>query len=190
MNEITIHGNLTAEPVTHRKADRIAVTFGVAVNNGYFDQRAGRWVKQGTVYHKVACFGALAGNAAATLRKGATVTVSGQLADDSYTDEGGQQIRRTRLVATDVAVSLRWATATITRRARDDEADQPTDAEPPAALAADEPSAAPTTDPATDPTTAEPAAAKPARTKRATAKPATAKPAAQPAETEPASDAA
>jgi single-strand DNA-binding protein len=114
MNEITIHGNLTAEPVTHRKADRIALSFAVAVNNGYHD-RTGRWIKQPAVYHQIACFGALAANAAESLHKGTTVTITGHLTDDSYTDDRGNTQRRTRLVATDIALSLRWATATTTR---------------------------------------------------------------------------
>ena len=64
-------------------------------------------------------FGKLAENAAASLRKGTAVAVTGQLADDSYTPDGWDRpIRRHRLEAADIAVSLRWATATITR-ARD-----------------------------------------------------------------------
>src|SRR6266498_3498504 len=111
MNEITLHGNVTAEPVRRSNTGRIATSFSVAVNNGYYDRRSGQYVTQPAVFHHVVCFGDLADNAAATLRKGATVTVTGQFTDDSYQAEGGQRIRRTRLVAADVAVSLRWATA-------------------------------------------------------------------------------
>ena len=47
------------------------------------------------------------------------VTVTGQLADDSYTPDGWDRpIRRHRLEAADIAVSLRWATATVTRDPR------------------------------------------------------------------------
>jgi len=44
------------------------------------------------------------------------VTVTGQFADDSYVPDGSDRvIRRHRLEAQDIAVSLRWATATVTR---------------------------------------------------------------------------
>ena len=45
------------------------------------------------------------------------VTVTGQLGDDSYTPEGRDRpVTRHRLEAADIAVSLRWATATVTRQ--------------------------------------------------------------------------
>jgi single-strand DNA-binding protein len=127
MNEITLHGNLTAEPVHRRSTTRSATSFSIAVNNGYYDRRTGQYVSQQAVFHHVVCFGDLADNTAATLRKGSTVTVTGQFSDDSYTAEGGQRIRRTRLTAADVAVSLRWATAAITRRGREADAAAETD---------------------------------------------------------------
>jgi single-strand DNA-binding protein len=144
MNEITLHGNLTAEPVHRRSTtSRSATSFSIAVNNGYYDRRTGQYVAQQAVFHHVVCFGDLADNTAATLRKGTTVTVTGQFSDDSYTAEGGQRIRRTRLVAADVAVSLRWATAAITRRGR--EADPAADPE----QTTDTPASAPVPQPAT-----------------------------------------
>ena len=56
-----------------------------------------------------------------TIGKGTTVTVTGIEADDSYTREsrepGGEDIviRRVKIEATDVAVSLRYATAQVTK---------------------------------------------------------------------------
>jgi single-strand DNA-binding protein len=70
------------------------------------------------VYHRVIAFNGLAENAAASLCKGTTVTVTGYLADDSFTPEGSEQrVRRTRLEAGEIAVSLRFATAEVTKRA-------------------------------------------------------------------------
>ena len=55
-----------------------------------------------------------------------TVTVTGYLADNSYTDPAtGQTIRRTRLEAGDIAVSLRFATAQVTKRTATRQTDQP-----------------------------------------------------------------
>ena len=59
---------------------------------------------------RTVAFNPLADNAAQTLAKGMTVMVAGYLADNSYTDPAtGQTIRRTRLEAGDIAVSLRFA---------------------------------------------------------------------------------
>ena len=122
MNEITISGNVTADPTLSfgRSGAGVAFTsFDVAVNRSYFDRTRNTRVQMPTVFHRVVAFGKLAENTAATLRKGTTVTVTGQLADDSYTPDGWDKpLRRHRLEAADVAVSLRWATAVVTR-ARD-----------------------------------------------------------------------
>jgi single-strand DNA-binding protein len=122
MNEITIHGNVTADLTLSfgRNGAGVAFTsFSVAVNRSYFDRTRNTRVDMPTVFHRVVAFGKLAENAAATLRKGTAVAVTGQLADGSYTPDGWDRpIRRHRLEASDIAVSLRWATATITR-ARD-----------------------------------------------------------------------
>ena len=131
MNEITIHGNVTADPVLRygrNGAGTAFTSFSVAVNRSYYDRTRGERMTQPTVFHQVVAFGALAENTAATLKRGMTVTVTGQLADDSFTPDGSDRIiRRHRLEAADVAVSLRWATAAVTRQTRD-QATTPADA--------------------------------------------------------------
>ena len=120
MNEITISGNITADPTLsfgRNGAGTAFTSFTVAVNRSYFDRTRNTRVQMPTVFHRVVAFGKLAENTAATLRKGTTVTVTGQLADDSYTPDGSDRIiRRYRLEAADIAVSLRWATAIVTRQ--------------------------------------------------------------------------
>ena len=119
MNEITISGNVTADPTLSfgRAGAGIAFTaFTVAINRSYFHRARNTRIDMPTVFQTVVAIGKLAENTAATLRKGMTVTVTGQLADDSYTPDGWDRpIRRHRLEAADVAVSLRWATAAVTR---------------------------------------------------------------------------
>jgi single-strand DNA-binding protein len=118
MNEITIHGNLTADPVLREgQSGKSFLTFTVAVNRSYYAADRGTRIDLPAVFHSVIAFNQLADNAAATLRKGTTVTVTGYLADNSFTDPAtGQTIRRTRLEAGDIAVSLRFATAQVTKR--------------------------------------------------------------------------
>lgn len=119
MNEITIHGNLTAEPVLRRGQNgHVFVTFDVAVNRSYYDRGRDTRVELPAVFFPVIANNGLAENAAASLRRGTTVTVTGYLTDNSFTAEGsGQRVRRQRLEAGDIAVSLRFATAQVTKRA-------------------------------------------------------------------------
>ena len=73
MNEITIHGNVTADPTLSfgRSGAGVAFTsFTVAVNRSYFDRTRNTRVEMPTVFHRVVAFGKLAENTAATLRKG------------------------------------------------------------------------------------------------------------------------
>ena len=118
MNEITIHGNLTAEPVLHRgRTGNPFLTCDVAVNRSYYARDRGVRVDLPAIYFRVIAFNNLAENAATSLHRGTTVTVTGYLADDSYTPEGSdQRIRQQRLEAGDIAVSLRFATAQVTKR--------------------------------------------------------------------------
>ena len=119
MNEMTIHGNLTAdsEPVRYSADGKAAVNFSVAVNRRRYDRQAGQWADLAPVFHRVVAFGTLAENAA-NLTKGTAVTVTGELADDSWTPEDGKRVYRTQLIAADVAVSLRFATVAVTKNPR------------------------------------------------------------------------
>ena len=129
MNEITIHGNLTAAPVLREgQSSKPFLTFTVAVNRSYYAAERGTRVDLPAVFHSVIAFNNLAENAARTLGKGMTVTVTGYLADNSYTDPAtGQTIRRTRLEAGDIAVSLRFATAEVTKRTATGQPGHPVD---------------------------------------------------------------
>lgn len=69
---------------------------------------------------------ALADNAATSLSRGTSVTVTGEFGDDSWTPEGGDKIRRMQLNASEIAVSLRFATAVVTKNDRAETTIQPT----------------------------------------------------------------
>ena len=133
MNEITIHGNVTADPTLRLgQSGNAFLTFTVAVNRSYYDRGRGTRIELPAVFHDVIAFNNLAENAAHSLAKGLAVTVTGYLADNSFTPEGSEQrIRRTRLEAGDIAVSLRFATAEVTKRTTE-RADQPAGATEPA----------------------------------------------------------
>lgn len=134
MNEITIHGNVVTDPEQRTVRDGMTlVNFRMAIRRRRFDRQKGAWIDLPSVFQDVVAFNGLAGNAADTLTKGMTVTVTGELVDNSYTPNGASyRIQRTQVVASDVAVSLRWATAVVTKNPRTQAATQPTDATEPA----------------------------------------------------------
>lgn len=121
MNEITLTGNVSKLQDLRLTSTGDAVTsFDIAVEDRYFDQRRGEWVAKKAVFQRVVVYRRLAENVAHTLTVGTAVTVTGKIADDSWTPDGAEYpVTRTKLEATDVAVSLRFATAEVTRNGKD-----------------------------------------------------------------------
>jgi single-strand DNA-binding protein len=116
MNEITFTGNVSKvhETRTTRSGETI-FTFDLAVDNGYFDKNKSRWISR-TRFQTVVAYRDLAVNAQNTIAKGMAVTVTGRLLDDSFTPNGSQYpVKRDKLEALDIAVSLRFATAVVTK---------------------------------------------------------------------------
>src|SRR5687767_3146469 len=114
MNEITIVGNLTADPV-YRVLERNArgvVHFDVAVNRRRFNRERNQYDDLPPVFHRVVAFGPLADNVNESLQRGLEVVVVGSFADDSY-EKDGEKRRQLVLEAQVVAPSLRFATAEV-----------------------------------------------------------------------------
>jgi single-strand DNA-binding protein len=119
MNDVTIVGNLTADPV-YRVSDRNqrgVVRFDVAVNRQRFNRESNQYDDLPPVYHRVVAFGPLADNANESLQRGVEVVVVGSFADDSYEVEGEKR-RQQVLEAQVIAASLRFATAEVKKTPR------------------------------------------------------------------------
>jgi single-strand DNA-binding protein len=126
MNEITIVGNVTADPVLRKSGSgRGVVRFDMAVNRRRFNRETSQYDDLPPVFHRVVAFGPVAENAAETLRKGLEVVVVGQMADDSYETETGEKRRQVVLEAQVIAPSLRFAKANVIRVQRDQLAPEP-----------------------------------------------------------------
>lgn len=137
---ITLNGNVTADPELRFSRGGVPVlSFSIASNRRRFNRATGQWGDRPAVFYRVVCFNRLAENAAASLRRGTTVTVTGELVDDSYTPQGADApVRRVQLEATEVGVSLRYATAEVTRNPKaEPAAAEPTPAQEPAVEEAD-----------------------------------------------------
>ncbi len=114
-NTITIVGNLTRDPELRFTPSGAAVTtFGVAWN-----QRSGDGEEK-TSFFDVTCWRQLAENAAESLTKGMRVMVYGRLDQRSWETQDGEKRSKVEIVADEVAPSLRWATAQVTRNDRSD----------------------------------------------------------------------
>ena len=117
-NEITIVGNLTREPELRFTTSGTATCgFGIAVNRRYMQNN--EWVDAPTNFFNVTVWGQYGENVAASLAKGDRVIVKGRLDFRKYTNKDGVEVTTHDVVADEVAPSLRYATATMTRIQRD-----------------------------------------------------------------------
>ena len=116
-NTVTIVGNATREPELRFTASGQAVaTFGVAVNRRW-QNRNNEW-EESTSFFDVTCWAQLAENVAESIPKGGRVVVTGRLDQRSWETQEGDKRSKVEIVADDVAPSLRWATAQITKNER------------------------------------------------------------------------
>lgn len=119
-NQITVIGNLTKDPEIRYTNDGTAVcSLAVAVNRRVRNAETGQWEDQldgffdGTVWRDHAT------NVAASLRKGDRVIMIGRLVKRTYQDKDGMQRTAIDVMVDEVAPSLRWATASVTRASND-----------------------------------------------------------------------
>ena len=117
-NNVTITGNVTRDPeLRFTPSGQAVASFGVAVNRRWQNRQTQEWEEQ-VSFIDVSCWSQLAENVSETLGKGTRVTVTGRLDQRSWETQDGDKRSKVEVVADDVAVSLRWATAEITRNER------------------------------------------------------------------------
>lgn len=145
-NTVTIVGNLTRDPeMRFTPSGQAVATFGVAVNRRW-QNRNNEW-EEATSFFDVTCWAQMAENVAESLQKGARVVVTGRLDQRSWETQEGDKRSKVEIVADEVAPSLRWATAAVTKNERRDGGDgggsgvgggRPVPNEPPAGYNPDE----------------------------------------------------
>lgn len=113
---ITIMGSSTRDAeLRYGASGKPVCNFGVAVNHRY--QLNGEWTE--TVgFHNVVVFGPASENCAASVMKGTRVIVHGRLEQRSYEDREGNKRQVSEIVADDVGISLKWATAIVEKTER------------------------------------------------------------------------
>ncbi|MGN6197464.1 single-stranded DNA-binding protein [Humibacter sp.] len=113
---ISIEGNLVADPDYGESQNGTKFAkFTVAVTDRKLE--GGKWVDGDTQYHRTTVFGRTAEYVCASLAKGDTVIVNGNLEFRRWTDQAtGEPRAATEVIADSVGPSLRYTTAEVTRR--------------------------------------------------------------------------
>lgn len=114
-NTVTIVGNVTRDPELRFTPNGAAVaTFGVAWNRRSQNPRTNE-VDEQVSFFDVTCWRQLAENVAESISKGTRVVIYGRLEQRSWENQDGERRSKVEIIADDVAPSLRFATAQITR---------------------------------------------------------------------------
>ncbi len=117
-NAVHVTGNAGREPeLRFTPSGQAVANFGIAVNRRWQNRQTQEW-EEATSWFDVTCWGQLAENVAETVSRGSRVTVTGRLDQRSWENQEGEKRSKVEIVADDVAVSLRWATAQIQRNER------------------------------------------------------------------------
>lgn len=105
----TFTGNLGADPeirYTQNGGDPVA-NFRIGNTQRRLNRQTSQWEDGATLWLRIEAWGQLAENVAASLKKGVSVAVEGNLVEDKYTDKQGQERTNMKVKATDVRISLR-----------------------------------------------------------------------------------
>jgi single-strand DNA-binding protein len=114
-NNITVVGNVTRDPELRFTNTGMAVaSFGLAWNRRRQDG------EEEVSFFDVTCFRQLAENVSESITKGSRVVVFGALQQRSWTTDDGDKRSKVEILADEVAPSLRWATADVTKNQRSD----------------------------------------------------------------------
>jgi len=117
-NTVTVTGNATREPeLRYTPSGQSVASFGLAVNRRWQNRQTQEW-EESTSFFDVTCWAQLAENAAETVGRGTRVTVTGRLDQRSWENQEGEKRSKVEIVADDVAISLRWATANVIKNER------------------------------------------------------------------------
>lgn len=124
-NFISITGNITRDPESKTlPSGQPVINFMIAQTPRQFDKNTNSWKDLETNFFRVSAFGDIAANAASSLIKGSRVTVQGEFRTERYTapDAQGNMVEKSsnNIRAEEISVSLRYATASVTRNPKKD----------------------------------------------------------------------
>lgn len=114
--QVTVIGNLTADPeLRFISSGAAVVNFTIASTPRTFDRQANEWKDGETLFMRCSLWREAAENVAETLRKGMRVIATGNLVQRSW-DKDGEKRSSTEMQVDEVGPSLKYATASVSRR--------------------------------------------------------------------------
>ena len=117
-NTVTVIGNVTRDPeLRFTPSGQAIATFGLAVNRRWQNRQTQEWEEQ-TSFIDVKCWAQMADNVGESVQKGTRVLVTGRLEQRSWETDNGDKRSKVEVVADEIAPSLRWATAEVTKNER------------------------------------------------------------------------
>ncbi len=118
-NNIVVVGNLTDDPELRFTPSGVAVAnCRIAVNRRIRNSQTNEWEDKLDGYFTVNIWRDHAENVAESLTRGARVVVMGRLSSRSYEDKEGQTRWVTEIEADEIAPSMKWARASISKQPR------------------------------------------------------------------------
>jgi single-strand DNA-binding protein len=122
---VTVVGNLTADPELRFTASGIPVAgFTVASTPRVFDRERGEFHDGEPLFLRCSLWRQTAENVAQSLTKGMRVIVTGRLKQRTFDDKEGQRRTVVEIDAEEIAASLMYATAAVTKTFRNAAAPQ------------------------------------------------------------------
>ncbi len=117
-NSVVLVGNCTRDPeLRFTPSGQAVATFGLAVNRRWQNRQTQEW-EEATSFFDVTCWQQMAENVGESVVKGTRVVVTGRLDQRSWETEQGDKRSKVEVVADEVAPSLRYATAMVTKNER------------------------------------------------------------------------
>ncbi|MFF4283182.1 single-stranded DNA-binding protein [Streptomyces kronopolitis] len=116
---VTVVGNLTADPELRHTASGLPVAgFTIASTPRTYNRDRGEWTDGEPLFLRCSLWRQAGENAAQSLTRGTRVIVTGRLRQRTFDDKEGQRRTTVEIDAEDVAVSLAYATAQVTKTYR------------------------------------------------------------------------
>lgn len=114
--QIVVVGNLTEDPSDSTTGQGIRVSnVSIASTKRLFDRESGEWKDGAPMYYRGSVWRNTAANVVKSLHKGDRVIAIGEIEDASY-EKDGVKHKAINLVISEIAASLEFATAELTRK--------------------------------------------------------------------------
>lgn len=119
-NNVQLVGNVTRTPeLRFTPTGRATCSFGLASNRRWQNKQTQEW-EEATSFFDIVCWGELAEHVAESLERGARAIAIGRLEQRTWETPEGEKRSKVEVVADEVAPSLKWATAVVSKSVKTD----------------------------------------------------------------------